>query len=104
MEEQRNKAGMSSMEIGRKLESRSVESTEWNSRITAELRTTQHQIDKFLVEDLRRDVPTGTTPVRKDFHYPKQLTTTSPHERIIQRFKEARRNFEEFIDEVRIKK
>ena len=59
MEDQRNKAEMSSMEIGRKFEKQSVDSTEWNSKITAELRTTQHQIDKFLVEDLRRDEPTG---------------------------------------------
>lgn len=59
MEDERNKAMVSSAEIGRKLDTESVGFSEWNNRITTELRTTKHQIDKFLVEDLRHDVPTG---------------------------------------------
>lgn len=31
----------------------------------------------------------GSTPVRKEHHYPRQLAATSPHERIIQRFRAA---------------
>lgn len=65
MEDQRNKVQISSTEIGRKLENQSVEFTEWNIGITTELRTTQHQIDKFLMEDLRRDVPTGLLNKKK---------------------------------------
>lgn len=99
MEDQRNKLEMSSMEIGRKLENQSVESTEWNNKMNTELRTTQHQIDKFLVEDLRRDVPTGTTPNRKDFRYPQKLVATSPHEKIIRRFMENMKSAEESEDE-----
>ncbi|XP_043480001.1 kinesin-like protein Klp61F [Leptopilina heterotoma] len=99
MEDQRNKVLTSSTEICRKLETQSVEFTEWNIGITTELRTTQHQIDKFLVEDLRRDVPTGTTPVRKDFRYPQKLVATSPRERIVKRFIERARSVGESEDE-----
>lgn len=86
MEDERNKAMVSSAEIGRKLDTESVGFSEWNNRITTELRTTKHQIDKFLVEDLRHDVPTGTTPVRREFRFPQTLVATSPHERIVKRF------------------
>lgn len=34
----------------------------------------------------------GLTPARKEFQYPRNLTATSPHERILQRFREIRKN------------
>lgn len=78
-----------STQIGHKLESRSTESIECNNRIAAQLHTTEHEVEKFLIEDLRRDIPTGSTPARKEFNYPRNLVATSPHERIIQRFRES---------------
>lgn len=99
-EQQRNKATNSSTEICRKFEDQGVKSTEWNNRITAELHTTKHQVDKFLVEDLRRDMPTGSTPAKREFLYPRNLVTTSPHERIVRRFREMREQMEESEDEV----
>ncbi|XP_035742854.1 kinesin-like protein Klp61F [Vespa mandarinia] len=79
-------------QVGNKLESRSTESIECNNRIIAQVHTTEHEIEKFLIEDLRHDVATGLTPARKEFQYPRHLTATSPHERILQRFREIRKN------------
>lgn len=42
----------------------------------------------------------GTTPIRRDFHYPQRLVSTSPHERIIKRFIERSRSAGESDDEV----
>ncbi|KAK2581733.1 hypothetical protein KPH14_002216 [Odynerus spinipes] len=83
-----------STQVGNKLENRSTESIECNNRIIAQLHTADHEIEKFLIEDLRQDVPTGSTPARKEFNYPRHLVATSPHERIIQRFREARKYVE----------
>ncbi|XP_043277605.1 kinesin-like protein Klp61F isoform X2 [Venturia canescens] len=98
-EKQRSNMTNSSTEICRKFEDQGVKSTEWNNRITAELHTTKHQVDKFLIEDLRRDMPTGCTPAKREFQYPRNLVTTSPHERIIRRFREMRKQSEESEDE-----
>ncbi|XP_015172129.1 PREDICTED: bipolar kinesin KRP-130-like [Polistes dominula] len=81
-------------QIGNKLENRSTESIECNNRIIAQLHMTEHEIEKFLIEDLRHDIATGTTPARKEFQYPRHLTSTSPHERILQRFREIRKNMD----------
>lgn len=46
-------------EFSRIFERQGSDSSDWNNKITLDLHTTKHQIDKFLEEDLRRDVPTG---------------------------------------------
>ena len=99
-EQQRHKSQSAILEIGRKFEKQGVESTEWNNQVTAQMRTTQHQVDKFLMEDLRRDTPTGTTPAKREFQYPRKLVTTSPYERILKNFRESRKQMEESDDEV----
>ncbi|XP_072756938.1 kinesin-like protein Klp61F isoform X1 [Anoplolepis gracilipes] len=65
-------------------------SSDWNDKTAAELHSIQDSIGKFLIEDLRRDTPTGLTPAKKEYHYPRRLVVTSPHERILQRFRERR--------------
>ncbi|XP_063982789.1 kinesin-like protein Klp61F [Diachasmimorpha longicaudata] len=90
MEDHRRKIETTAGEICKKFENQSVQSSAWNSRISSYLRTTQHQVDKFIVEDMRKDVPSGSTPAKKEFSYPKQLAVTSPHERIIQRFRDSK--------------
>ncbi|XP_077260727.1 kinesin-like protein Klp61F isoform X3 [Temnothorax americanus] len=66
-----------------------------HNNIIEELGASQQQIDKFLTEDFCRDVCTGTTPERKIFSYPRELTTMSPSERIIQRFQEDKNYLDE---------
>ncbi|EFN72909.1 Bipolar kinesin KRP-130 [Camponotus floridanus] len=73
-------------------------SSDWSDKTTMELHSIQEKIGKFLLEDLRRDTPTGLTPAKKEYHYPRCLAATSPHERIIQRFREIR-NYRENSDD-----
>ncbi|XP_012151720.1 kinesin-like protein Klp61F [Megachile rotundata] len=77
------------MEVSKKLEYENTSAANTNSRIIAEIQSIRNQVDKFFVEDLFRDVPTGYTPVRKSFQYPRKLIKTSPPERILNRYREA---------------
>lgn len=52
-----------------------------------EILQTDLAVEKFLTEDLQRDKPTGETPERKDYTYPRTFISTSPHERILERFR-----------------
>ena len=42
-------------------------------------------VRRFLSEELRRDVPSGLTPVRVERSFPRVLAATSPHLRILSR-------------------
>lgn len=44
------------------------------------------RINQFLEEELRDDLPTGSTPQRRPFNYPTQLTRTEPHDVLKERF------------------
>ncbi|XP_015610457.1 kinesin-like protein Klp61F [Cephus cinctus] len=91
MEEIRTKANVSSAELRHKMDNYIVKASDSNNMIISDLHMAHHQVEKFILEDLRRDEPTGCTPVRREFQYPRKLVTTSPHERIILRFREARK-------------
>ncbi|KAJ6622378.1 Kinesin-like protein Klp61F [Pseudolycoriella hygida] len=43
-------------------------------------------LTNFRNNELKTYTPSGETPVKRDFHYPRVLAATSPHGRIIQRF------------------
>ncbi|XP_011875428.1 PREDICTED: bipolar kinesin KRP-130 [Vollenhovia emeryi] len=88
-EELRKKNLQASIELNVKLTSASKNSSFWNDKTITELHSVQESVEKF-VEDLRHDTPTGSTPARKEYRYPRYLAETSPHERIIQRFRETR--------------
>lgn len=60
MEEHRAAAHNSYSEMNYKLESQSVACTEWDDKIKSQLHSIHEKVDKFVVEDLRRDVPTGS--------------------------------------------
>ncbi|PSN39061.1 hypothetical protein C0J52_10095 [Blattella germanica] len=56
----------------------------WTQSTVSELQLRNQDVDKFLVEDLRRDIATE----RRGFVYPRALAATSPHERILARYRE----------------
>ncbi|XP_073959322.1 kinesin-like protein at 61F [Choristoneura fumiferana] len=80
---------------------------------SSSLQSAQHQLEQFraeleralqhqddlerarLEEQFRVYSPTGKTPVRREYRFPRQLAATSPHERILARFRAARQNHEE---------
>ncbi|KAG8041438.1 hypothetical protein G9C98_002731 [Cotesia typhae] len=53
-------------------------------------------LKRFFYEEVKKDVPTGSTPIKKDFEYPKKIVEMSPRERIVQKFRKWR---EEHPDE-----
>ncbi|CAL1688462.1 unnamed protein product [Lasius platythorax] len=83
-------------ELNNEITKQSKISSDLNDKTTTELHLIQERIGKFFLEDLRHDTPTGLTPARKEYHYPRRLVATSPHERIIQRFREI--NYRESSD------
>ncbi|XP_076659137.1 kinesin-like protein Klp61F [Halictus rubicundus] len=75
-------------EINETLESGNLNFDTANSQIIAELQAIRDRVEKFFVEDLYRDIPTGQTPVKRTFQYSKNLAKTSPPDRILQRYRE----------------
>merc|ERR1719427_587588 len=57
--------------------------TNLQSRITEEKET----VSNFVTDVLQEDQPTGMTPARTERSYPRYLAATSPHERILNRFR-----------------
>jgi len=57
--------------------------TSLQSKITQEKET----VSSFVTDVLQEDQPTGLTPARVDRSYPRYLAATSPHERILNRFR-----------------
>ncbi|XP_076678863.1 kinesin-like protein Klp61F [Andrena cerasifolii] len=90
VKDQATKTSDTFQKMSSEFESRIAESNAWSNKVVEKLDATASEIDKFLDEDVQRDVPTGTTPARKEFSYPREFTVTSPHERILQRFREVR--------------
>ncbi|XP_011640867.1 kinesin-like protein Klp61F [Pogonomyrmex barbatus] len=88
-EELRKKSLQISTELNDKLIDESKNLSTWNDETIMEVHLIQERIGKFF-DDLRRDMPTGSTPARKEYQYPRHFVVTSPHERIIQRFREAK--------------
>lgn len=43
----------------------------------------------FIKNDLAKVVPTGTTPQKTDYQYPRELIETSPHDKILRRLRTA---------------
>ncbi|KOX74219.1 hypothetical protein WN51_13570 [Melipona quadrifasciata] len=87
-------------EISQKLESENINTANMNSKIVLEIQEIIDQIDKFFAQDLYRDSPTGSTPAKKDFQYPKKLVKTSPHERLLKRYRETLKDIEDTENEV----
>jgi len=54
------------------------------SKVTEE----KEKVTKFIREVLQQDVPSGLTPARIERSYPRHLAATSPHDKIIHRFRE----------------
>lgn len=59
----------------------------WSEDHMDDLNAQEMQVNEFFTEKMVKDVPTGETPVRKDYPYSKFLSSTSPHERLIERYR-----------------
>ncbi|XP_005094304.1 kinesin-like protein KIF11-B isoform X2 [Aplysia californica] len=54
-------------------------------------------VENFVQEEVAKDVPTGHTPQRYEFRYPRNLTKTDDHNRLLQQFRETRRESDPIV-------
>ncbi|KAJ8674290.1 hypothetical protein QAD02_005552 [Eretmocerus hayati] len=79
-----------SNDLSCEVEQLSSGSVEWKSNFMTQTQSMQKTV-KSLGENMKRDISTGDTPCRREFNFPRVLVTTSPHERIVKRFRENRK-------------
>ncbi|KAM6265966.1 kinesin-like protein KIF11 [Porphyrio hochstetteri] len=56
------------------------------------------QVNGFLQEDLKVDIPTGTTPQRKDYFYPVTLVRTDPREVLLEQLRQKQPNLDAVLN------
>ncbi|XP_033098854.1 kinesin-like protein KIF11 [Anneissia japonica] len=59
----------------------------WTEGMEEEFTVTTQMAENFVTMKMKKDMPTGTTPQRREFLYPRKLSKTSPHEKILQTFR-----------------
>lgn len=66
------------------LENQCAHTSDWQYSIESRLQERDKDVEQFFMELLRQDVPTGTTPQRRQFNYPTTLVSSTP-KRIMER-------------------
>ncbi|KAM3958876.1 kinesin-like protein at 61F [Aphomia sociella] len=74
--------------------------TEFEAELTEAIQKHEELEDKYLSREYKIYSPTGTTPLRGSYNYPRELTATSPHERILARFRARRLHADQDVDVV----
>ncbi|EDW69394.1 kinesin-like protein Klp61F [Drosophila virilis] len=65
------------------------EQTKQHAILQRQLQQTCHQdLSNFHQSELKTYAPTGTTPSKRDFIYPRTLAATSPHQDIVRRYRQ----------------
>ena len=75
-----------------------VQVYEWSEGQRSEVYQQAGKVREFWDSTYLIDQPTGATPHRQAYTYPKTLSATSPHERLIGRFRAARRDYNDEED------
>ncbi|XP_051882851.1 kinesin-like protein KIF11 [Pristis pectinata] len=63
------------------------EVTQYLEELTVQAQAGLDGVFNFLKEELRQDIPTGTTPQRKDYPYPHVLSRTEPRDVLVAEYK-----------------
>ncbi|XP_069720148.1 kinesin-like protein KIF11 [Phaenicophaeus curvirostris] len=58
------------------------------------------QVNGFLQEALKVDIPTGTTPQRKDYFYPVTLVRTEPRELLLEQLRQNKQKLDVMLNDV----
>ncbi|XP_063432848.1 kinesin-like protein KIF11 [Mytilus trossulus] len=68
------------MEVSQSLMTEQIDHvTEWSQCLTCELNRRTEDVQNFLVDEIKKDIPTGLTPQRREITYPRILTETDDH-------------------------
>ncbi|XP_078421064.1 kinesin-like protein KIF11 [Cetorhinus maximus] len=68
--------------------------------LTDQAQTGLSNVLNFLNEELQQDFPTGTTPQRKDYSYPRVLLRTEPRDVLVDEYKVQQQQFQSSLDTV----
>ncbi|KAJ7375172.1 Kinesin- protein 11 [Desmophyllum pertusum] len=72
--------------LSRQLSDHSEAVNTWSGDQNKLVEQVNTRVSQFLLEDLKDDLPTGTTPQRRPFDYPTKLIRTEPHNVLRERF------------------
>lgn len=64
---------------------------DWSKCFSCELNRRTTEVQVFLTEELKKDIPTGLTPQRRQITYPRNLTKTDDHDVILEDFRSTYR-------------
>ncbi|KAK7109010.1 hypothetical protein V1264_013129 [Littorina saxatilis] len=65
------------------------QTTAFSQSLTAGVDDRGDELDIFLKQELKEDVPTGQTPQRREFSYPRALTKTKEHKELRSQFEDG---------------
>ncbi|KAH8297530.1 hypothetical protein KR054_001868, partial [Drosophila jambulina] len=65
-----------------------LQTTEHAALQRQQLLTCEQEVTRFQQSELKTYVPTGTTPSKRAFVYPRSLVATSPHQDIVRRYRQ----------------
>ncbi|KAH8303676.1 hypothetical protein KR018_011135, partial [Drosophila ironensis] len=64
------------------------QNTEHAAKQRQQLQICEQEVVRFQQNELKTYAPTGTTPSKRDFVYPRTLVATSPHQDIVKRYRQ----------------
>lgn len=59
---------------------------QWSNQLQTQLGNRVEDVHAFLQEKMKKDIPTGATPQRREVLYPQSLTRTGAHEELLEDF------------------
>ncbi|XP_071987108.1 kinesin-like protein KIF11 isoform X2 [Engystomops pustulosus] len=74
--------------------------TEQQLELQEQTRAGLNKVNSYLKEQLRNDIPTGTTPQRREYSYPSSLIKTHPRDHLLEQFKKQQEQFQEAVSSV----
>ena len=78
----------------RKMEAQCNKFAQWSRDTEAKVNQQSGKVGEFWESTYLVDLPSGVTPQKKAYQYPRNLSATSPHETILERFTTKRREEE----------
>ncbi|XP_067858548.1 kinesin-like protein KIF11 [Heptranchias perlo] len=76
------------------------EMTQHTKELTVRAQAGLNNVFNFLSEELRQDVPTGTTPQRREYPYPRAFSRTEPRDVLVVQYKAQQQEFQGAPDAV----
>ncbi|XP_040293401.1 kinesin-like protein KIF11 [Bufo bufo] len=73
---------------------------EQQHQLHEQTRACMGKVNSYLKEELRNDIPTGTTPQRREYTYPSSLIKTHPRELLLEQFRKQQEEYQVAVSSV----